>query len=681
MIKKLIQLSFTLFFFSFQNKLISQCTPDPGLYYPDGWGVVPDDGTVLPVQYVGQPYDYTLFFKAPTTAQQVVDAGYFSSCWPACGQDVDQIEIVNITGMPPGLSENCNSPGCIWYTSEDGCAQVTGIPTTAGYYTIEIKLEGKVTILGIAEYRDYTMTFYQPIEQAPCEVFASIQAVNESTPNAYDGSAVATGSNGDAPYTFEWSNGSDQSQIIGLTAGSYQVTITDNEGCEAFESVTIDTDNTNIDPCLNYEVYVTLSNESYTNSMDGSMEAVINNGEPPYDFSWSNNTSTNPNDNLSEGPYSVTVIDANGCSDAAGAIINIDSIVVNPIDTSINDTNITDTIVLINPCENFELYFTNITNESEQEAMDGSISVALENGTLPYSYTWSNGFNNAVNSNLNAGTYWIYVQDSNGCSLADTINIAIDDSASFFCSMYVNFIKSDESSNDANDGSASVSALGGDGPYDYSWSNGIGNQYISNLNPGIYTVTATDNEGCTTSDSIRVFAFGDETCNLNVSVISNPETYPGAADGSASALTNGGSPPYQYAWSNGENEGTIYNLSTSNYTVTITDQNMCWITVLSTVSVGPISVNEFTENKSELFTFYPNPTDEIINISISSEVNLQNITLRIMDLSGRLINETYLKDKISNHEIILDKNLYPSGTYFLQLITNQEQLTKKLMVK
>ena len=169
------------------------------------------------------------------------------------------------------------------------------------------------------------------------------------------------------------------------------------------------------------------------------------------------------------------------------------------------------------------------------------------------------------------------------------------------------FTKSDESAPLAADGSISVSATGGTAPYNYLWSDGQTNNNLFGLSPGVYRVTATDQMNCNHEDSIKIFAFGDSSCVLNISTQVIPESFTGAEDGIASALANGGQAPYRFTWSTGEQTSTIYSLTTGNYFVTITDKALCSVTKIMHVPVGPISVDELEVEQNVLV--YPNPNN------------------------------------------------------------------------
>ena len=130
---------------------------------------------------------------------------------------------------------------------------------------------------------------------------------------------------------------------------------------------------------------------------------------------------------------------------------------------------------------------------------NGAINLTVSGGVFPYNFQWSNGDNSQGLFNLSANTYSVNVIDFNGCSSAHTYNITQPTSP-----LIVNSAISNATSGSANDGSVDITVTGGVGPYTYNWSNGATTEDISGLTPGAYLVTITDNNGCTTSSTYIV---------------------------------------------------------------------------------------------------------------------------------------------------------------------------------
>lgn len=122
-------------------------------------------------------------------------------------------------------------------------------------------------------------------------------------------------------------------------------------------------------------------------------------------------------------------------------------------------------------------------------------------------------------------------------------------------------------------GTASISISGGVPPYEIEWSTGnTVDTLISSLAAGTYTVSVTDSIGCLTVKQIEVESpeFIGTTVQIGNSVSCFGET-----DGAASVSVTGGTPPFTYAWNNGETSDSASALPAGNAIVTVTDSNGC----------------------------------------------------------------------------------------------------------
>jgi len=140
-------------------------------------------------------------------------------------------------------------------------------------------------------------------------------------------------------------------------------------------------------------------------------------------------------------------------------------------------------------------------------------------------------------------------------------------------------------------GSATAdSATGGVPHYTYSWSpNGGTNLTASNLTAGSYTVTATDNHGCTATASVIITQPSalSVSANVTANVLCN-----GGSNGGISSVVNGGTSPYTYLWSNLQNTPNITGLSAGTYTLNVTDNNGCTGSATVTITQpNALSVN------------------------------------------------------------------------------------------
>ena len=207
----------------------------------------------------------------------------------------------------------------------------------------------------------------------------------------------------------------------------------------------------------------------------------------------------------------------------------------------------------------------------------GVITAIASGGTAPYSYLWSTGATTNPITNLPTGTYSVTVTSSTGVTGTATTTLSAPPPLTAVISV----------TNCNIPGSIMATVSGGVSPYMYTWNNGATTPTISNLGPGEYCVTIMDSNNC-----------GYAACQtispaLNVQVNTSPVICGNLVGGTATALPNGGDPPFTYQWSNGGTTATLMNLSPGMYNVTVTGNNGCSATGSGTVGItaGNFSVD------------------------------------------------------------------------------------------
>jgi len=229
------------------------------------------------------------------------------------------------------------------------------------------------------------------------------------------------------------------------------------------------------------------------------------------------------------------------------------------------------------PCEGLNLISSSMP-VSEGES-NGSASVSISGlNNLTATYVWSNNEAGTTIENLSTGMYTVTANISNGCVLTETINVLGEGEPGPCLGVTITPSSTNESSEEAGDGTASVSIQGvmGNDEISYLWNTQETTQALANLSAGNYTVTVSISNGCTLTQSITVGINGTGGCeNLALSFIKINETALDANDGSLNATASGGTEPYSYVWNNGSDSNIISNLAPQYYVVTITDANNC----------------------------------------------------------------------------------------------------------
>lgn len=234
--------------------------------------------------------------------------------------------------------------------------------------------------------------------------------------------------------------------------------------------------------------------------------------------------------------YTVTGTDANLCSATAASTVTVNALPLASI------TPVSDSI-----CE-------------------GESTTLMAAGAA--TYAWSNSSNTAsiTVSPTAFASYSVTVTDGNNCTAGASVSVTV------VPAMVTTVTKTDIDCNGANSGAVNLSVSSGQSPYTYLWSNADVNEDLQNLLAGVYSVTVTDNAGCSTTTSSTV---AEPAALVIASSFINPTCETITNDGSISLTTSGGTVPYQFIWSNGAGTANLLNLAPGNYDVTVTDANNC----------------------------------------------------------------------------------------------------------
>ncbi len=468
-------------------------------------------------------------------------------------------------------------------------------------------------------FRTDTATITVP----PLLAIDTIIASNISCFGLNDGSAVAQVSGGVAPYTYDWSNGATDSALTALSAGTYALTVTDNSGCTAIDSAVV------IEPTQIIFIEDSTDVSCYLGNDGAATITIVSGGTAPYSYQWSNAQTISSIQNLTAGVYAVTALDSEGCSVTASLTVNEpDSFIIditnvsnascfntadgsasasvggttagysflwsngettatavalpfgiNTVTVTVDSSSCVQTTSLnITYPPRFTLTTSIVSSVTCFNGADAiaEVTVSPTGGTPPFYYQWSNGQQTAQAVQLTGGqTYYVTVTDASavGCPEFDSIFVPQPDS------IQLNPTITPVTCFGAADGSIRVDVTGGTPPYSYSWSNGGQSFQQTGFSVGTYSVTVTDDNGC--SQSIN---------NVNITEPLTPITWdttvvnvscPGKNDGAIFVTATGGTAPYIFSLNNGNitnSNGNFLTLAEGVYVLDIIDANGCEVT-------------------------------------------------------------------------------------------------------
>jgi len=421
-----------------------------------------------------------------------------------------------------GSSVTLSAPGGYTYSWSTGATTQSIVVSTAGSYTVTVT-DGN----GCSATSAATVVTVNPNPPTPAITPGG------STTFCAGGSVTLSAPNG---YTYLWSTSETTQSIVVSTSGSYTVTVTDGNGCSATSAALVVTVNPN-------PPTPTITPSGATTFCAGG--SVTLSAPGGYTYLWSTNETTQSIAVSTSGSYTVTVTDGNGCSATSAA-----------------------TVVTVNPNPSTP---TITPSGSTTFCNGGSVTLSAPGG---FTYLWST---NATTQSIvvsTAGSYTVTVTDGNGCSATSaptTVTVNSNPATptitpggpTTFCA----------------GGSVTLTAPGG---FTYLWSTNETTQSIVVSTSGSYTVTVSDNNGCSATSAATVVTVNPNPPTPTITP-SGATTF--CAGGSVTLSAPGG---YTYSWSTGATTQSILVSTSGSYTVTVTDGNGCSATSAPTVvTVNP----------------------------------------------------------------------------------------------
>lgn len=568
-----------------------------GVIVEDGTGVIEITGMLLPVgtytlsvvienpngveDAVTDNNEFEITFTITEYPEVTITAFEDISCFGADDGSID----VTVTGGSPGYSYDWdNGAGVVEDPADLGANTYTLIVTDTEGCAVEVSQE-------LTEPTEIVVT--ADVTENP-DCFADATGVAEVS---------ATG--GSPGYSYAWSSGGGGTTETGLASGDYTVTVTDDNGCEVEETITV------VSPP---EIEVTSDITQAGCGMDnGGVTISTAGGVPGYSYAWSTGDGTADLDAVGTGTYSLTVTDDNGCEvdmdffvpeDPAPELVldvieHVDcfgdetgSIVVSSTDVSgvaeyewstgdsgfeltgvgageytvvlMDDSNCSDeeTFTITSSVE--IIIEPTIDGISCNGLEDGNVFVTVSGGTPGYDYSWSTGAITAGIEDLGAGSYEITITDLIGCT--ETLEVDMVEPDTIGIEM-----TSDDEYCDNENGFVEITVSGGTPGYSYAWSTGATTASLEDVPAGIYNVLVTDANGCTNAEGVILENIDD----FEAEVSKEDNMCFGEFEGTGTVTVISGESPYTYEWSDGQTTPTAVGLAGGDYTVLVTAANGC----------------------------------------------------------------------------------------------------------
>lgn len=428
-----------------------------------------------------------------------------------------------------------------------------------------------------------------------------------------DGFIRVSGQGGTAPYAYDWSTGSRSSAVANLSAGEYEVTITDFNACSVVQSFTI------IEPNSLTAELVEMVQPLCPGDNTGELEVGASGGTGPFTYSWQHGAVGARLEGLEIGSYTVTVTDAKGCESPALEIelepqieLDLNLLITPPLcvgpetgtvlllpqgigpfryrwergDTTALLANVGvgdyavnirdgqgcsyDTLINVSAPQVFDLD-VDVEQPSCFGVEDGGLDVlVLAGGTGAIQVNWADGPTGTERENLGPGTYSFVISDGLGCiSVSDTLELVYPDRLRVFTEAISPIPCTGDST-----GFIETRIEGGTAPYQINW---VGTNVIStnifDLAAGDYRLRITDANSCPIDTTFKILE--PDPLVVDVALLQGGGCDPMNAADTLVALVSGGTEPYQYSWNTGDTTATLFNAASGDYALTVTDAASC----------------------------------------------------------------------------------------------------------
>jgi len=469
------------------------------------------------------------------------DVGYWIIVFESPTSSISGVNILcngDATGSVDLILSGGTTPYTYLWNTGDITQNLSGV--TSGTYSVDITDDN-----GCTSTQTITIT-------EPTLLTSSITATNLLCFQDNSGTIDLTVNDGTTPYTYLWNTGDITQDLSGISAGTYSVTITDNNGCTSNQSIIL------TEPTIGITSSISGVNILCNGDATGSIDLSVNGGTSPYTYLWSTGDLTQDLSGLAAGTYSVDIEDDNGCTS-------------------------TQSITLTEPTIGISSSITGVNILCNGDAT-GSVDLTLSGGTTPYTYLWNNGSTTQDLINVTSGTYSVDIEDDNGCTSTQSITLT-EPTLLTSTITGTNLLCFQD-----NSGTIDLSINGGVSPYTYLWNNGAITQDLSGLTEGTYSVDIEDDNGCIINTSITL----TEPTLLTSTITGTNLLCFQDNSGTIDLSVNGGTSPYTYLWSTGDLTQDLSGLAAGTYSVDIEDDNGCTSTQSITLTEPDVLSSIFT---------------------------------------------------------------------------------------
>ncbi len=548
-----------------------------------------NDGTAT-AQPSGGTAPYSYAWSSGITQTTVTVSGLLPGNYTVTVTDAKLCTVTATTtvGAPAPLVLTTNTTDASCNLGSNGTVSVTATGANGGYtyQWSSVPSQTAATATGLATGNfTVTVTDSKGCTQTatdfvghPDALLPTVTAINAKCFGAPDGQAKVSIVGGTQPYTYLWSSGQTTQSAENIPGGNYTVTTTDANGCTNIANATVG-QQPQIVPAF------TPVNILCYNGLSGSITTTTTGGTPPFSYTWFGPQNyiglTRDIDSLAAGAYSVTTTDANSCTRV-------------------------DTVTLYQPLSPLQIELPYISDTVCFNGATGTAKVFAMGGTTPYSFVWDDSLaqNTQFAINLPVSTYRVTVTDANGCTQNDSTFVYQKNPLFVYVTTYL------PRCFEGVDGYASVDFVSyGSEPYDPNLITFVWNttppqtgRLATNLRYStLYTVSATDEDGCTATQVADVG--NQEELTGYFTSVENIKCF-GGSTGTVVVNGAGGTEPYTYFWSpNNPSQTDPFgkDMRSDTYRVTITDARTCQTITSITLTEPPLLTNALAATRIPCF--------------------------------------------------------------------------------